>query len=108
MERAAELDGKLTGPRLDSLESCQEAVSLSWPRGSRLGYPRNLLGEIHCWDQHSATEARPESPLEPGKEAYLSSRVSRRPLLAEFNTVSAGKGKLFHYHQQRNEGGIWD
>ena len=45
--------GKLTGPRLDSLGSCQEAVSLSWPRGSRLGYPRNLLGEIHRGDEHT-------------------------------------------------------
>ena len=55
------LTGKLPG-------SCFTEVSLRWPRGSRPGCPRNLLDEIHCRDQPSATGGRPASPQNQEKK----------------------------------------
>ena len=89
------LTGKLPG-------SCVSELA----QGKPAGVPTELAGWDPSLGRTHAAEAGPESPPEPGREACLSSRVSRRPLLAEFNTASAGKGKVFHYHQQRMEGGF--
>lgn len=100
------LSGKL--PRSCNTECYRSATELT------LGKPAGAHTELAGVSSVPGSLTNPPTPQEQEQKANQNQEEKpifppeffQRPLLAKFNTVSAGKGKMFHYHKRRNEGGV--